>query len=108
MSPKRTHRLSTFLGEEPRQKEGSAGGRRPFKNITTLVIVMTELGASMPQFFVMGNSLKHYLCYIVSNLFWKYPPSFVNVTLLVIYSSTTGFMRYLLILCRGLETIGSG
>jgi hypothetical protein len=69
MSPKRTHRLSTFLGEEPRQKEGSAGGRRPFKNITTLVIVMTELGASMPQFFVMGNNLKHYFCYIVTNLY---------------------------------------
>jgi hypothetical protein len=60
MSPKRTHRLSTFLGEEPRQKEGSAGGMGPFKNITTFVVVMTELGASMPQFLELGNSLKHY------------------------------------------------
>ena len=47
---------------------------------------MTELGASMPQFFIMGNSLKHYFCYIVSNLCWQYLPSFVNVTFLVIYS----------------------
>jgi hypothetical protein len=47
---------------------------------------MTELGASMPQFFIMGNNLKHYFCYIVSNLRWQYPPSFVNVTFLIIYS----------------------
>jgi hypothetical protein len=40
----------------------------------------------MPQFLVMGNNLKHYFCYIVSNLFWKFPAGFVNVTLLVIYS----------------------
>jgi hypothetical protein len=47
---------------------------------------MTELGASMPQFSNLGNNLKHYFCYIVSNLRWKYSPSFVNVTFLVIYS----------------------
>jgi hypothetical protein len=40
----------------------------------------------MPQFFIMSNNLKHYFCYIVSNLCWQYPPSFVNVTFLVIYS----------------------
>jgi hypothetical protein len=47
---------------------------------------MTELGASMPQFFIIGNYLKHYFCYIVSNLCWQYPSGFVNVTFLVIYS----------------------
>jgi hypothetical protein len=39
----------------------------------------------MPQFFIMGNNLRHYFCYIVSNLRWQYPHSFVNVTFLVIY-----------------------
>ena len=40
----------------------------------------------MPQFFIMGNNLKHYFCYIVSNLRWQYPPSCFTVTLLVIYT----------------------
>jgi hypothetical protein len=40
----------------------------------------------MPQFFSMGNHLRHYFYYTVSNLCWQYLPSFVNVTFLVIYS----------------------
>lgn len=47
---------------------------------------MTQLGASMPQFFIMGNHLKHYFVTKISNLCWKYSLRFVNVTFLVIYS----------------------
>jgi hypothetical protein len=60
MSPKRTHRISTFLGENLGKKKGQPGAGDTFQNITTYVIVMTELGASMPQFFNIGNHLKHY------------------------------------------------
>jgi hypothetical protein len=40
----------------------------------------------MPQFFVMGNTPRHYFCYIVSNFCWQYLAGFCTVTLLVIYS----------------------
>jgi hypothetical protein len=36
------------------------GRREPFKNITTSVIVMTKLGASMHHFRTTFNNLKHY------------------------------------------------